>query len=141
MQSPRFLTILTMIICALLVFLVAQTRVHIDARGIRLETNMTGSIVRGRGLEIIDDQGRTRAGIQIFPSSVLPDGTTYPEAVLLRLGSSLGRPNVKIAAPEDGSALLLGGESDPTLIDMPARGATTSLHLRNKDGREQLIKP
>jgi len=63
-----------------------------------IETNLTGSILRGRGVEIIDDRGITRATIQVLPSSALPDGTTYPEAVLLWLVSSQGRPNVKIAA-------------------------------------------
>ena len=141
MKFQRLPTILTFLNLILLVFLLAQTRLHIDGRGIRLETNMTGSVLRGRALEIIDKNGRTRASIQIYPSSVLSDGTTYPEAVLLRLGSSQGRPNVKIAATEDGSALLLGGDTDPTLVNILARGTTTSLQLRNKDGRDQVIKP
>jgi hypothetical protein len=70
----------------------------------------------------------------------LPDGTTYPETVLLRLISSQGRPNVKIAATEDGSALALGGEADPTHVAIGARGTSASLKLVNKDG-QQLIKP
>jgi hypothetical protein len=52
--------------------------------------------------------------------------------VLLRLLTSDGRPNVKIAATEDGSALVLGGQSDPTFIQALARGAKTSLKLKNK---------
>ena len=74
-------------------------------------------------------------------ASVLPDGTTYPETVLFRLVSSQGRPNVKIAATEDGSALALGGELDLTQVAIAARGTTTSLTLINKDGQQQLIKP
>jgi hypothetical protein len=68
------------------------------------EVNSAGSVLRGRGLEITDDEGRVRASIKLHPASVLPDGTAYPETVLLRLISSQGRPNVKIAATEDGSA-------------------------------------
>ena len=72
----------------------------------------------------------------------MPDGTTgYPETVLLRLIDSKGAPNVKIAATEDGSAVSLGGESNPTHVQVLARGTSTSLKLVNKDGREQLIKP
>ena len=72
----------------------------------------------------------------------LPDGTTgYPETVLLRLIDSKGRPNVKIAAMEDGSAVSLGGQADPTNIQLLARGARTSLKLVDKDRKEQLFKP
>lgn len=72
----------------------------------------------------------------------MPDGTIgYPETVLLRLIDSKGRPNVKIAATEDGSVISLGGESDPTDIQLLARGANTSMKLIDKDGKQQLIKP
>jgi hypothetical protein len=104
------------------------------------EVNSAGSVLRGHGLEITDDQGRVRASIKLLPASVLPDGTAYPETVLLRLISSQGRPNVKIAATEDGSAVALGGEADPTHVAIGARGANASLKLVNKDG-QQLIKP
>jgi hypothetical protein len=102
-------------------------------------------VLRGRGLEIVDDQGHVRAMIKVFPASPaakMPDGTMgYPETVLLRLIDSKGAPNVKIAATEDGSAVSFGGESNPTNVQILARGTTTSLKLVNKDGREQLIKP
>jgi hypothetical protein len=48
---------------------------------------------------------------------------------------------VKIAATEDGSALVLGGQSDPTFIQALARGVKTSVRLKNKNGRQRLIKP
>ena len=103
------------------------------------------SVLRGHGLEIVDEHGRVRAMIKVFPDNPtvkMPDGTTgYPETVLLRLIDSKGAPNVKIAATEDGSAVSLGGESNPTHVQVLARGTNTSLKLVNKDGREQLIKP
>ena len=102
-------------------------------------------VLRGRALEIVDDQSRVRAMIKVFPASPnakMPYGTMgYPETVLLRLIDSKGAPNVKIAATEDGSAVSLGGETNPTNVQVLARGANTSLKLVNKDGREQLIKP
>jgi len=48
---------------------------------------------------------------------------------------------VKIAATEDGSASSFGGESNPTHIQILARGTNTSLTLVNKNGRQQVIKP
>ena len=102
-------------------------------------------VLRGHALEIVDDHGRVRAMIKVFPDNPtvkMPDGTMgYPETVLLRLIDSKGAPTVKIAATEDGSAVSLGGESNPTHVQLLARGMSTSLKLVNKDGREQLIKP
>jgi hypothetical protein len=100
------------------------------------EAQGVAPILRGRGLEIVDDRGRVRASITVFPAT-----PGYPETVLLRLHTSDGRPNVKIAATEDGSALVLGGQSDPTFIQALARGAKTSVKLKNKSGRQRVIKP
>jgi hypothetical protein len=144
MKIQRLLIALTVFNFGLLVFLLAQIEVRF--LGFRfllrsVEVNSVGSVLRGRGLEIIDDEGRIRASIKVYPASVLPDGATYPETILLRLINSQGAPNVKLAAAEDGSGLVLGGESNPTHIQMEARGTTTSLKLTNKDGRQQLVTP
>src|SRR5215475_14196759 len=84
------------------------------------------AVIRVRGLEMVDDQGRVRAMLKVFPADPkvkMPDGTTgYPETVLFRLIDSKGAPNVKIAAMEDGSAMSLVGESNPTHIQVMARG-------------------
>src|ERR1044071_782466 len=65
-------------------------------------------VLRGGALEIVDDQGRVRAMIKVFPADPkvkMPDGTTgYPETVLFRLIDSKGAPNVKIAEIEGGPA-------------------------------------
>lgn len=102
-------------------------------------------VIRAHALEIVDENGRVRAMIRVFPAdpaAKMPDGTTgYPETVLLRLIDSKGAPNVKIAAMDDGSAVSLGGESNPTHVQVLARGASTSLKLVNKDGQQQLLKP
>jgi hypothetical protein len=102
-------------------------------------------VLRGHALEIVDNHGRVRAMIKVFPDNPtvnMPDGTMgYPETVLLRLIDSKGAPNVRIAATQDGSAVSLDGESNPTHVQLLARGTSTSLKLVNKDGREQLIKP
>ena len=137
MKAQRLLLALTVVNIALLVFSLARTD----------EANAQGAaqVLRGRGLEIVDDRGRVRASITVFPadpSVKMPDGTTgYPETVLLRLISAAGRPNVKIAASERGAAVSFGGESDPTNVQILAAGESTSLKLTNKNGQEQLIKP
>ncbi len=137
MKTPRLLIALTVVNIVLLVSSLVQSR-SLAAQGVV-------PVLRGRALEIVDDRGRVRASIKVLPADPtvkMPDGTTgYPETVLLRMITSKGGPNVKLAAKEDGAALVLGGESDPTYIQILAEGASTSLKLSNKNGREQLIKP
>jgi hypothetical protein len=102
-------------------------------------------VLRGRALEIVDDRGRVRASISILPADStvkMPDGTTgYPETVLLRLITSEGRPNVKIGASERGAGALIGGESDPTYVQILAEGPRTSVKLSDKDGRVRVLRP
>ena len=101
------------------------------------------AVIRGRALEIVDDQGKVRASLSVVPEDpkVLWKGKPYPETVLLRLISPDGRPNVKLGASKLGSGLLIGGESDPTYVQVLAEGGETTLKLTNKDGRERLITP
>ena len=137
MNTQRLLIALTVVNIALLTFSLARPGAA-GAEGV-------APVLRGRALEIVDDRGRVRASITVFPADSavkMPDGTTgYPESVLLRLINSQGGPNVKLAATEDEAALVLGGESNPTHVQVLARGASTSLKLSNKDGQVKLIKP
>ena len=100
-------------------------------------------VLRGRAFEIVDDHGRVRAEIKVHPAQPtlkMPDGSTgYPETVLLRLFTSKGGPNVKIAATEDGSGVVLGG--DPGVYtQMLTRGSTPFVKLVTKSG-QHTIKP
>ena len=137
MKAQRFLVALTVINIVLLVFSLDQSRA--------VAAQDVAAILRARALEIVDVNGRIRASISILPADPavkMPDGTIgYPETVLLRLINSQRRPNIKIAATERGAGMVLGGESNPTHVQLLAEGPNTSLKLNNKDGREQLIKP
>ena len=85
MKLQRLLIALTVFNLGLLVFLLAQIEVRFLGFRFLLrsaEVNSAGSVLRGRALEITDEEGRVRASIQLHPASVLPDGTTYPETVL-----------------------------------------------------------
>jgi hypothetical protein len=137
MKANQLVFPLTVANAALLIFSLARPH-PTAAQGI-------AQVLRVRALELVDDHGRVRAEIKIFPPDPkvkMPDGTTgYPETVLLRLIDSKGRPNVKIAATEDGSGVSLGGESNPTNIQLLARGDSTLVKLINKDGSQHVIKP
>jgi hypothetical protein len=131
----RLTTVLTVINLILLAFSLAQLR--------PAAAESIAPVLRGRALEIVDDRGRVRAELKVFPAQPtlkMPDGTTgYPEAVQLRLISSEGSPHVKLVTTEDGSAVVLGGESG--YVQILSRGANPFMKLVNKEGREQVIKP
>jgi hypothetical protein len=141
MHHHRTLTVLTVLNLLLLTSLLLNQIRSVEAS--------SPAVLRGRGLEIVDAQGKVRASIQVVPpgparradGSVVNDGKTYPETVLLRLIRPDGRPSVKIATSEDGSAVSLGGGIDPTYIVLDANGGDALLSLTNKDRRLQLIKP
>ena len=101
------------------------------------------AVVRARSLEIVDERGRVRASLSVLPEdpSVIWNGKPYPETVLLRLMSPDGRPNVKLGATRQGSGLLIGGESDPTYIQVMAEGGESTVKLINQKGVERIIQP
>jgi len=100
-------------------------------------------VIRARALEIVDDQGRVRASLRVVPENpnVMWKGEPYPETVLLRLITADGRPNVKLGASKRGAGLVIGGESDPTYVQVLAEGGESTVKLINKDSAERLIKP
>jgi hypothetical protein len=131
MNTQRLLVVLTVINLGLLVFLLAQTRIHIGSQGVRVWTNIDGSVLRGRALEIIDDQGRTRAAINLHPAD---QAHAYPETAILRLVDQNGRPSVKLSTSERGGLLALVSDSEGTYVQLSGRELTVT-----KDGRQQAV--
>ncbi len=135
MKTQRVLIALTVINFALLVFLLAQRPV---------QANTDSSVLRARGLEILDDKGRVRASIKLHPADVtfrMPDGSIgYPESVVLRLIDTNGRPGFKAGASVDGAGISVIGEGT-TYSTLASKGTETSLLMKTSGGREQLIKP
>src|SRR5262245_26570389 len=85
------LTVLNLVILSVLGYVLFRASAAASAE--------VAPVLRAHALEIVDEQGRVRAMIRVFPASPtvkMPDGTTgYPETVLLRLIDSKGAPNVK----------------------------------------------
>jgi hypothetical protein len=134
MKIQRLLVTLTVVNLVLLVFLLAQMR-PVEAAN--------DGILRGRGLQIVDAEGRVRASISVFPADNkfrMPDGTVgYPETVLLRLIDEHGGPSVKLDVSERGAGLLLGSGTTPAYLTLGSKGGEPKLLLKGKDGREQVI--
>lgn len=100
-------------------------------------------VLRGRALELVDEQGRVRAEIKVLPAQPdfkMPDGTKgYPETVQLRLITSQGGPNVKLGTTEDGAGLVIGGPAG--YVQILSRGTNLPfIKFVNKDGREREFK-
>lgn len=133
MKTQRLLVVLTAINLGLLVLLLTQTRVRIDSHGVRLWTNIDQSVLRGRALEIIDDQGRTRASINVFPAD---QTNSYPETALFRLVDPNGRPAMKLASSERGGILALGSDAEGAYVQLSGRGLVVTA-----DGQQQAIPP
>ncbi len=136
MPWQRTAVVLTVLNLVLLMFVLAQVR--------PLGADAVSPVLRCRALELLDDRGRVRAEIKVFPAQPtlkMPDGTTgYPEAVQLRLIDSQGGPHVKLVTTEDGSALVLGGEGQ-AYVQVLSRGGSPLIKIVNKDGVQQLVKP
>lgn len=104
----------------------------------------TPAMLRARGLEIVDASGRVRASISVMREEKSRDGSTVPETVLLRLITERGRPAVKISTSEaGGSGMALAGPTGThqTYVSIGAKDTSTTLKLKNEDGRERLLAP
>jgi hypothetical protein len=132
MKIQRLLIVLTILNLALLLALLFQARPTL--------AQSVAPVLRGKGLEIVDDHGRVRASITLLPAST-SNKEPFPETVILRLSDAKGKPVVKLAASEQGSVLGLLGDSEPTYAKIEAKGASTYVKLTNKDGHEQVVKP
>jgi hypothetical protein len=139
MKIQRFAVGLTVVNFVLLAFQLTQMQ-PATAQG-------TVPVLRGRSLEIVDEQGKLRAFLGVLPakpSGAGQRGNAFPETVILRLmDPRTGRPSAKFGTSEEGSGLSLAGQSGTgeTYVSLNADRTTSSLKLKNEDGREQVVKP
>ncbi|HEV8497046.1 MAG TPA: hypothetical protein VGQ56_09300 [Gemmatimonadaceae bacterium] len=126
------LTVLNLVLLAVLVSTKAAT-----AFGSQQEL----PVLRGRALEIVDNQGRLRANILVHgPETV--NGVTYPETVLFRLIDPNGGPLVKLTVARNGSALgLSDGLSGDGGVQLYARDTASFVRVVNRSGRIQMLRP
>lgn len=135
MKTERSLVLLTLANLVVLIGALATMRPAV-AQG-------APPVLRGRALEIVDEQGRVRASLTVLPAGTSAKGDRYPETVLLRLITERGRPSVKIGASEEQAGMSLAGPTGTsnTYVILESKGTASSLKLRNEDGREQTVKP
>jgi hypothetical protein len=131
MKTQRVALALTAVNLVLAVFLVSQIS--------RTQANEVAPVLRGRALEIVDDQGRIRAQILVHgPETV--NGKLYPETVLFRMADPKSGPVVKLTASATGSAMGLSDDEDAG-ISLYAKDSGSFIKVVDKKGREQVLKP
>jgi hypothetical protein len=132
-MKTKLLTALTLVNLAILlivVFLISSSS----------KSDVVPTVVKARAFELVDAQGKIRAEIKVLPAepnATMPD-KGYPETVILRLIDSQGGPNVKLAATEDGSGMVLGGDSG--YVQVLSRNKNPFVKINQKDGKEKLFK-
>jgi hypothetical protein len=131
MKHMRLVAALSAANLALLAFLLLQSFAPARAAS-------DDGILRGRGLQIVDAQGRVRASLGVLPAT-----GGEAETVLLRLITERGRPSVKVAASESGSGMSLAGPTgtSDTYVVIEAGERSTSIRLRDEDGKQQVFRP
>jgi hypothetical protein len=131
MKISRLQLVLTIINLGLCIVLLSQFG--------RSQADQVAPVLRGRALEIVDDQGRIRANIFVAPATTV-DGKNYPETVLLRLTDPKNGPVVKLTAAANGSALALSDDGDGG-VQVFARDNGSFVKVTDKKGKEQMLKP
>ena len=133
MKNQRVLFLLTVLNLVLLSGLVLERARPALAQRVDLP------MLRGRGLEIVDDQGRVRAMIGVLPATKR-GGRLYNETVLLRLIDPTAGPVVKIGAAKDGGALgLTDGASRG--VQIFAHDTGSLVRIVDREGRERIMRP
>src|SRR3954451_21749683 len=136
MKTQRLLIALTFLNLALLTLQLARPRLAFAQE--------PSPVLPGRALEIVDERGKVRAQLSVFPADPkhkLPSGDPYPETVLLRLIDPNGRPSVKLATDVRGGGVYLGGAADPTYAQIGAHGPEPEVCLQDKEGKQRKIQP
>jgi hypothetical protein len=135
MKIQRLAVGLTVVNFVLLVVFVSQFRTA--------AAQADPGMLRGRGLEIVDAQGKVRAQI-ILTDEAAPAGEKKGGGVLLRLIGPNGRPSIKMGASADGTGVSLAGDPDNRDwdgIQILAKGSGSMIKITNKDGKVGIVKP
>src|SRR5262245_60150299 len=139
MRAQRVALGLTVVNLLLLLLLVAERVQPAVAVAAKTPAGEVVPVLRGRSLEIVDEQNRVRAMIAVMPPSRV-DGKDYPETVLLRMIDPKSGPLVKLAAARDGSGLLLSDDAEGG-FQILAKESGNTLKVMDRAGGAQLIEP
>lgn len=132
MRTPHLLApvaLLTLVNLGLLAFQLARTPAA---------AAQPDEMLRVRGLQIVDDQGRVRSEIKVEPAN---EAKGYSDTVIFRLVTPDGKPRVKLTTSREGAGLLLLGDGDETFARLKGNGKVSTLELVNADGTKHTLTP
>src|SRR4051812_37098037 len=133
MKTQRVAIGLCIVNMFLLIFLLAQ--IH------RTSASEVVPVLRGRALEIVDENDRIRAQILTHAPETV-NGKTYPGAVLFRMATEDRAPLMKLTVTKDGTTMGLSDDSAPGGVELRAtREKGTYVKVVSRDGKEQTFKP
>jgi hypothetical protein len=124
MNTNRLAVALTVINLILLIVVIAQSRM--------IANQTIPEVLRVRAFELVDDNGRVRAQLNIDETN---------GEVIFRLRDEKETIRVKLGASEEGSGLLLINDLTEPGVHLMAKQDDTSLTITNQSGAEQIIKP
>ena len=124
MNINRLSIVLTIVNLILLAVIIAQSRT--------IANQTVPDVLRVRAFELIDENGRVRAQLNIDETN---------GEVIFRLRDEKETIRVKLGASEEGSGLLLINDRTEPGVHLLARQDDTSLTLTDQSGAEQVIKP
>jgi hypothetical protein len=124
MNSNRLAIALTVINLILLIIVIAQSRM--------IANQTIPEVLRVRALELVDENGRVRAQLNIDETN---------GEVIFRLRDEKEAIRVKLGASEEGSGLLLINDLTEPGVHLLANQDDTSLTITDQSGAEQVIKP
>lgn len=133
MKIQRFLLVVTLLNLMLLIALILERTRPAFAQQNDLP------MLRGRGLEIVDAQGRVRAMIGVLPATTV-DSKRFPETVLLRLVDPTSGPVVKIGAARNGGAIGLTDGANRG-VQVFAHDTGSFVRILDRSGREKILRP
>jgi hypothetical protein len=134
MKTQPILIVLTLINLSLLAWTLAPIRPAV--------ADTASSVLRGRALEIVDDQGRVRASLSVLPAR--SSRMVKPRPKPCCSGDHRAWPPVgQIGASEETTGLSFAGPTNTkdAYLVLKVEWTTSSLRLRNEEGREHIVKP
>jgi hypothetical protein len=124
MNTNRLAVALTVINLILLIVVIAQSR--------RIANQTIPDVLRVRAFELVDENGRVRAQLNIDETN---------GEVIFRLRDEKETIRVKLGASAEGSGLLLINDLTEPGVHLLAKQDDTSLTLTDQSGAKQVIKP
>ena len=137
MKLQSVLVVLTVVNAAMMTVILVKPQPSV--------AEQSNQILRGRGLQIVDEQGRVRASITHFPADPnvkMPDGSKgYPETMLFRLIDSAGRPSIKIEASDDGGGMSMTEAKGNAYVNVIVKKGSPTMKLVNGEGKQNVVVP